>query len=187
MSIPKISVLSMFKHVPAALLRSDFSLIILQTVHLKFHISSIQALDQDALREELLRSVSNHCGYRPRGPKGAKRLGTIWEIQKYIFPGGPLSKIKNIEKIQNIHSKKSHKKSFFNPEMIWQSKIDQYLNTVSFSLSKFNTFPQAIMVFDFNPLQVDDEPGNIFFWIFHILPDLQAPLRPLDLYPQCLA
>ena len=37
-----------------------------------------------ALREELLKSVSNHCGCRLSKAKVAKKLGIIWEIQKYV-------------------------------------------------------------------------------------------------------
>ena len=43
----------------------------------------------ELLFEESLKSVSNHCGCRPSGPKGGKRLGTMYEIQKCVFPGRP--------------------------------------------------------------------------------------------------
>ena len=42
------------------------------------------------------------------------------------------------------------------------------------------------MVFDFIQFWLDGRPGNEYFWISHKISDLLTPLRPLDLYPQCL-
>ena len=42
------------------------------------------------------------------------------------------------------------------------------------------------MVFDFTQFWLDGRPGNEYFWISHKISDLLTPLRPLDLYPQCL-
>ena len=48
--------------------------------------------------------------------KGAKRLGTIWEIQNYVFPGQPSTqnwvKLKTMKRYMKIHPKNVQKNNF---------------------------------------------------------------------------
>ena len=72
------------------------------------------------------------------------------------------------------------------------SKILIARSTIQPKLSKIknhyasNFLKKWQIVFEFTQWWLNGRPGNGWFWISHNFSDLVTPLRPLDLYPQCV-